>query len=58
MDEISRLGAGQFYAASEGTPFVKLRAPMCLSHHPRAALTTEEVIERANGSRPHKNDED
>ncbi|WP_433418221.1 ATP-binding protein [Microtetraspora malaysiensis] len=58
VEEISRLGAGQFYAASEGTPFVKLRVPMCLSHHPRAALTAEEVIERANGSHPHKNDEE
>ncbi|MEV0974757.1 ATP-binding protein [Microtetraspora glauca] len=51
VDEISRLGSGQFYAAAEGAPFVKVRVPMCLSHHPRAALTTEEVIERANGSR-------
>ncbi|MCC5576488.1 DUF87 domain-containing protein [Microtetraspora sp. AC03309] len=51
VDEISRLGSGQFYAAAEGAPFVKVRVPMCLSHHPRAALTTEEVIERANSPR-------
>ncbi|GLX00618.1 ATP-binding protein [Microtetraspora sp. NBRC 16547] len=50
VDEISRLGSGQFYVASEGTPFVKVRVPMCLSHHPKAALTTDEVIERANSS--------
>ncbi|MDI1463349.1 DUF87 domain-containing protein [Catellatospora sp. KI3] len=45
--DISRLSAGQFYAAGEGMPFQKLAAPMCLSHHPSSALTTEEVLERA-----------
>ncbi|MGI5267748.1 ATP-binding protein [Nonomuraea sp. CA-218870] len=45
--EISRLGAGEFYVALEGSAFVKARMPMCLSHHPRAPLTTEEVLARA-----------
>lgn len=45
--DISRLTAGQFYAVGEGLPFQKVAAPMCLSHHPPSALTTEEVLERA-----------
>jgi len=45
--DISRLTAGQFYAVGEGMPFQKLATPMCLSHHPSSALTTEEVLERA-----------
>ncbi|MEV0459264.1 ATP-binding protein [Catellatospora methionotrophica] len=45
--DISRLSAGEFYAAGEGMPFQKLATPMCLSHHPSSALTTEEVLERA-----------
>jgi hypothetical protein len=45
--DISRLTAGQFYAVGEGMPFQKVVTPMCLSHHPKSALTTEEVLERA-----------
>jgi len=45
--DIARLGAGEFYVAPEGGAFVKTRVPMCLSHHPRAPLTTEEVLARA-----------
>jgi hypothetical protein len=45
--DISRLTAGQFYAVGEGLAFQKVAAPMCLSHHPSAALTTEEVLARA-----------
>jgi hypothetical protein len=45
--EISRLQTGQFYVALEGSPFVKARAPLCLSHHPQSPLTTEEVVSRA-----------
>ncbi|MBB5868729.1 hypothetical protein F4553_002108 [Allocatelliglobosispora scoriae] len=45
--DISRLSAGQFYAVGEGLAFQKLATPMCLSHHPNSALTTEEVLERA-----------
>ncbi|MBL7255678.1 helicase HerA domain-containing protein [Paractinoplanes lichenicola] len=45
--DVARLKAGQFYATVEGGPFVKLTAPLCLSHHPRSPLTTEEVLARA-----------
>lgn len=45
--DISRLEAGQFYAVTEGMPFRKVSVPMCLSHHPKSALTAEEVLERA-----------
>ncbi|MEV4835669.1 DUF87 domain-containing protein [Nonomuraea sp. NPDC049486] len=45
--DIARLNSGEFYVALEGSAFVKARAPMCLSHHPRAPLTTEEVLARA-----------
>ncbi|WP_336207352.1 helicase HerA domain-containing protein [Nonomuraea sp. LPB2021202275-12-8] len=45
--DIARLSAGEFYLALEGRSFEKTRVPMCLSHHPKAPLTTEEVIARA-----------
>jgi DNA helicase HerA-like ATPase len=45
--DISRLTAGEFYAAGEGLAFRKVRTPLCLSHHPRSPLTAEEVITRA-----------
>src|SRR6266545_922537 len=44
---ISQLRTGEFYLAVEGQPFVRVRTPMCLSHHPKSPLTTEEVIDRA-----------
>jgi DNA helicase HerA-like ATPase len=47
VPDISRLKAGQFYAAREGLAFEKLQTPLCLSHHPKSALTVEEVINRA-----------
>src|SRR5262249_19087568 len=47
VDDIARLSAGQFYAATEGLGFQKLRVPMCLSYHPPSALTADEVVERA-----------
>ncbi|GAA3861518.1 hypothetical protein GCM10022243_29590 [Saccharothrix violaceirubra] len=47
IDDISRLPAGVFHASTEGTGFVKVRAPMCLSHHPAGALTESEVVDRA-----------
>jgi hypothetical protein len=50
VDDIGRLSAGNFYGASEGLQFEKLQIPMCLSHHPPSALTTEEVITRAADS--------
>jgi hypothetical protein len=50
--DISRLETGQFYLAGEGVGFVKVRAPLCLSHHPRSPLTLEEVIQRARANTP------
>ncbi|MEV4619932.1 DUF87 domain-containing protein [Asanoa sp. NPDC049573] len=47
--DVARLRTGQFYAAVEGAEFVKLQAPLCLSHHPKSPLTTEEVLARAHG---------
>lgn len=47
IDDVSRLPAGQFYGATEGTGLAKVRVPMCLSHHPPTALAEEEVLMRA-----------
>jgi hypothetical protein len=47
LPDIGLLGSGQFYAAGEGFSFVKVRTPLCLTHHPKAPLTPEEVIDRA-----------
>lgn len=47
VDDIARLSAGRFYAATEGTALAKIQVPMCLSHHRDSALTEEEVIRRA-----------
>jgi len=47
-DDIAKLGAGEFYFATEGPLHpVKLRAPLCISYHPKNSLTAEEVVERA-----------
>jgi DNA helicase HerA-like ATPase len=53
--DVSRLSSGEFYTAVEGAAFVKVRTPLCLSHHPKAPLTTEEVINRAtrHPNEPH-----
>lgn len=48
VSDISRLTTGQFYAAAEGRPPIKTRTPLCLTHHPPAPLTTEEVLTLAN----------
>jgi hypothetical protein len=47
---ISQLGTGEFYVALEGRSFTKVRTPLCLSHHPKSPLTTEEVLARARTS--------
>ena len=47
VPDISRLRAGNFYAALEGTAFQKITTPWCLSQHPNSPLTTEEVLELA-----------
>ena len=45
VPDISRLRAGNFYAALEGTAFHKITTPWCLSYHPQSPLTTEEVLD-------------
>jgi hypothetical protein len=47
VTDISKLRAGNFYAALEGNAFHRIRAPWCLSHHPQSPPTTEEVLELA-----------
>ncbi len=47
VPDISRLAGGEFYFAGEGAAPVKIRTPLCLSHHPRSPLTTEDVVQRA-----------
>ena len=50
VPDIGLLGSGQFYAAGEGFSFVKVKTPMCLSYHPKAPLSPEEVVARARTS--------
>ncbi|RKN51043.1 ATP-binding protein [Micromonospora endolithica] len=47
LPDIGLLSSGEFYAAGEGFSFVKVRTPLCLTHHPKAPLTPEEVVARA-----------
>ncbi|TPG33690.1 helicase HerA domain-containing protein [Mycolicibacterium hodleri] len=47
VSDISRLRAGNFYAALEGSAFHKITTPWCLSYHPHSPLTTEDVLELA-----------
>ncbi|MFD5831400.1 ATP-binding protein [Lentzea sp. NPDC060358] len=45
--DISRLERGQFYVTGDTFGFRRMRAPLCLSHHPPSPLRLEEVVERA-----------
>ena len=47
-DDIGSLRSGQFYVAPRGREVREGATPLCLTHHPRAPLTTEEVIARAS----------
>jgi hypothetical protein len=47
LPDIGTLKSGQFYAAGEGFSFIRVDTPLCLSHHPKAPLTQEEVIQRS-----------
>lgn len=47
ISDISRLERGQFYVTGDTFGFRRMRAPLCLSHHPPSPLRLEEVIERA-----------
>jgi len=51
VPDIARLTRGQFYVGTDGTKFIKTATPMCLSYHPAAPLTEEEVITRAHADR-------
>jgi hypothetical protein len=47
ISDISRLERGQFYVTGDTFGFRRMRAPLCLSHHPPSPLRLEEVVERA-----------
>jgi DNA helicase HerA-like ATPase len=47
VESVGRLGQGQFYVAVEGSGFRRVRAPLCLSHHPKSPLVPDEVMRRA-----------
>jgi len=47
LPDIGLLESGHFYVAGEGFSFVKVRTPMCLTHHPKAPLSPDEVIGRS-----------
>ena len=49
LPDIGLLSSGEFYAAGEGFSFTKVRTPLCLTHHPKAPLSPEEVVARAAG---------
>lgn len=48
VEDISRLERGQFYVTGETFGFRRMRAPLCLSHHPPGPLRLEEVLDRAH----------
>ncbi|WP_373875179.1 ATP-binding protein, partial [Methylorubrum podarium] len=49
--DIGKLGAGEFYYATEGSGRpAKLRTPICLSYHPANPPTPEEVVRQARAS--------
>ncbi len=52
LPDIGLLRSGQFYAAGEGFAFVKVNTPLCLTHHPKAPLTPEQVIDRSRRQDP------
>jgi hypothetical protein len=44
INDIGRLGTGEFYVAPDGGTFQKVNTPMCLSYHPPSPLSDEEVL--------------
>jgi predicted ATPase len=51
-DDVARLDSGTFYLWTEGMAApLKLRAPLCLSHHPPTPLDEAGVLARAEASR-------
>jgi hypothetical protein len=47
LPDLGRLQTGEFYVTGEGVAFQKVLSPLCLTHHPRSPLTSDEVIDRA-----------
>ncbi len=47
LPDIGLLSSGEFYAAGEGFSLMKVKTPLCLTYHPKAPLSPEEVIQRA-----------
>jgi hypothetical protein len=58
LEHIGALKPGQFYLSTEGSRFDRMRAPNCLSYHPKSALTPEEVVQRARDDSWPKQDPD
>lgn len=49
-NDLGALTAGTFYFSTEGTPQpVKIKTPLCLSHHPQNPATPEEIVALARG---------
>lgn len=47
-DDVAGLSAGVFYFSTDGTPKpIKLRAPLCLTYHPKNPIPAEEVVQMA-----------
>ncbi|MFG1479809.1 DUF87 domain-containing protein [Xanthobacter sp. V4C-4] len=51
VNDISTLSTGEFYASSEDLPVTRLRMPNCLTHHPAAPPSDDEVLARARAAR-------
>jgi hypothetical protein len=47
LPDIGMLKSGEFYVAGEGFAFTRVNTPLCLTHHPKAPLSPEEVLDRA-----------
>ncbi|MEM0986468.1 MAG: hypothetical protein AAGJ32_09495 [Pseudomonadota bacterium] len=45
---IAQLGKGEFFAASDGLAFQRIKSPLCLSHHPASPLTQDEIVRLAS----------
>ncbi|HEU5128609.1 MAG TPA: DUF87 domain-containing protein [Glycomyces sp.] len=41
---VTELATGDFYLKTEGRPYGRVSTSLCLSHHPKSALTPEEVV--------------
>lgn len=41
---VTELATGDFYLRTEGLPYRRVSTSLCLSHHPKSALTPEEVV--------------